>query len=199
MRDRPAWNHNVAYHHEVLAALPPGGGDVLDVGCGTGALVASLAERCRHVTGIDVDAAALASAERRLAGTGNVTLLRGDVLTAALPSASYDLVAAVASLHHLPLRPGLARLGDLVRPGGCLVVVGLSRTVSATDHLAAAAALPVAKTLRLRRGHDPVDAPIADPRESLSEIRAAAGEILPGARIRRRLLFRYVLRWRRPA
>lgn len=45
----------------------------------------------------------------------------------------------------------------------------------------------------------PVDpAPMRDPAESLREIRDAAGRILPGARLRRRLMWRYTLVWQAP-
>jgi hypothetical protein len=63
-----------------------------------------------------VDEAALAAAAVRLAGQGDVRLLRADVLDAELPESAFDLMTAVASLHHLPLPPGLARLAELVRP-----------------------------------------------------------------------------------
>jgi hypothetical protein len=36
---------------------------------------------------------------------------------------------------------------------------------------------------------------IAEPRESLREIRNTAAEVLPGAVIRRKLYYRYLLRW----
>jgi ubiquinone/menaquinone biosynthesis C-methylase UbiE len=88
------------------------------VGFALPATTAELAPRCSEVIGIDVDEAALAAAAVRLAGQGDVRLLRADVLDAELPESesAFDLVTAVASLHHLPLPPGLARLAELVRP-----------------------------------------------------------------------------------
>ena len=40
--------------------------------------------------------------------------------------------------------------------------------------------------------------PVRDPSATLAEIAAAAGARLPGAAIRRRLFFRYTLRWDKP-
>jgi len=40
--------------------------------------------------------------------------------------------------------------------------------------------------------------PVLEPRHSLGEIARAAREALPGARVRRRLFFRYTLEWTRP-
>jgi SAM-dependent methyltransferase len=197
--DRSPWNHNIAYHPLVLAAAPSPCGRALDVGCGTGLLLSELSGRCREVVGIDLDPVALAAAASRLTRVDNVMLLQADVFTADLPDAGFDLVTAVASLHHLPLRTGLTRLATLVRPGGRLVVVGMYRASTAVDYLTSAAAFPVANLLGWRRGHTPVGAPTQDPTTTLRDIRAVAGEVAPGARIRRRLLFRYTLVWTRPA
>jgi len=79
--------------------------------------------------GIDPDETALAGAAHRVADRTNVTLVRGDVMTADLQEAGFDLVAAVASIHHLPLEPALGRLATLVRPGGSLAIVGPAQRI----------------------------------------------------------------------
>ena len=51
MGEAPAgeyWNHNVHYLPVILAAVPPGCGAALDVGCGDGLLARRLAARCRE-------------------------------------------------------------------------------------------------------------------------------------------------------
>ena len=62
----------------------------------------------------------------------------------------------------------------------------------------AAAAFPTSWILRFLRGYADVGAPVQNPTETLREIRAACQELLPGAVIRRHLLFRYSLLWRKP-
>ncbi len=37
--------------------------------------------------------------------------------------------------------------------------------------------------------------PVRDPEETYDEVRAVAERVLPGVRVRRRLFFRYTLRW----
>jgi SAM-dependent methyltransferase len=54
----------------LLGAEPLRGQNVLDVGTGTGRLALALARRCRHVLGIDRDAAAVEEAARRAAALG---------------------------------------------------------------------------------------------------------------------------------
>lgn len=137
--------------------------------------------------------------------TGPARWLVGDILTVELNPAGYDVVTALSSLHHLPLRAGLARLAELVRPGGTLAVVGLYRHATLSDLAMAAVASPanalVGAVLAARgRAGKPNDdgMPVRDPETTLAEIRTAAADLLPGAVVRRRVFWRYTLHWRRP-
>jgi SAM-dependent methyltransferase len=199
------WDHNAYYHRWLLRQLPAGPARVLDVGCGAGALASRLAARAEQVDALDRAPHMTDRARSRWPQAANVRWITGDLLDAGLPlaPAGYDAVTAVASLHHMPLNPGLARLASLVRPGGVLVVVGLYRIAPADYPLepvtvAANAAMGAALALRGRAGkpHD-IDMPIASAQATLADIRAAARALTPGARIRRRLFWRYSLLWRR--
>ena len=133
---RPAatrWDHNGHYHDFLLGELPARLPRALDVGCGTGAFARRLAERCAAVDAIDVSPEMIAIARSRSAEVPGVRWLLGDVLTHDLEADGYDAVTAIASLHHLPLEPGLRRLAALVRPGGVLAVLGLARADSAAE------------------------------------------------------------------
>lgn len=188
------WNHNAHYHPYVLAAVPGGARRALDVGCGVGDLAHELAARVETVDAIDRDGGAIARARAR-ATRPNIRFSEADFL--AIDSSDYDLVTMVAVLHHLPLEAALARIPALLRPGGSCAIVGLART-HGLEHLASVAAWPVSQWLRRTRPRAPVDAPISEPHETLAEIRAAAAGHLPGARIERRLLWRYTLVWTKP-
>jgi ubiquinone/menaquinone biosynthesis C-methylase UbiE len=96
---------------------------VLDVGCGTGLLLARvLAEQPRAVVaGADLSAAMLARARERL--PERVPLLCADV--AALPFASgrFDLVLSSSSMHFwAEPQAALAELRRVLRPGGRAVI-----------------------------------------------------------------------------
>ena len=192
------WNHNEWYRRWLLRQLPFRVGSALDVGCGLGDLARSLP--ADEVTAIDASARMI---ERASATTDRVRWIHGDVLTHEL--GRYDLVTAEASLHHLPLREGLSRLAGLVRPGGSLVVIGLYTTSTRADRamelvtLPANAAVGLAKAIKGTGGkpHD-TEMPIVMTAPTLPEIRAAAAEIVPGARIRRHVFWRYSLVWRAP-
>ena len=53
---------------------------VLEIGCGTGAITELLAERCRHVVGVEIDDRLCAVMRGTLADVPNLTLVRGSIL-----------------------------------------------------------------------------------------------------------------------
>lgn len=137
----------------------------------------------------------------------NIRWLTGDVLNSELPLGAYDVVTAIASLHHLPLEQGLRRLTGLVRPGGHLAIVGLARAESFRDYLPALATVPIDpvigawKAMRREdrlRAHDP-PVPLRDPTTTVQDVADAARQLLPGATLRRHLFYRYTLIWQKPA
>jgi SAM-dependent methyltransferase len=197
MPRRPStWNHNIHYHPLVLRALPKNAVRVLDLGCGQGLLTRKLAQRCRDVVGLDLDRDALTAA--RNAGTQNITYVEADVMTYRFPDESFDMIAGIAVLHHLPLDAALARLRALLKPGGVLCIIGLYRFGSVLDYVTAAAAVPASLAIRGFRGQADVGAPTSDPAETLDEIRERVRVALPGSRLRRHLFFRYSLVWTKP-
>lgn len=196
------WNHNVAFHRRIVRDAALRGGNALDVGCGDGLLLAHLATVCRCVVGLDPDVQVVARARRRLEQNPQAEVLLDDVMDPDLPQriGTFETVSCVATLHHLPLEPAMARLSELVAPGGRLIVVGLAANGSLWDWvLSALAVLPLRVVGTLRRETPDIGVVTRPPRETLAEIRAAASRMLPGATIRRRFYYRYTLIWDRPA
>jgi SAM-dependent methyltransferase len=82
--------------------------------------------------------------------------LRGQVRESALQNAirptacsaiglhteSFDLVTAVASLHHMDAAAVLEHMRDLLRPGGVLAVVGLAREITPAEAILRLRAIP---------------------------------------------------------
>ncbi|WP_370525981.1 class I SAM-dependent methyltransferase [Cellulomonas sp. JH27-2] len=189
------WNHNTHYHRLVLDAVPRGATSALDIGCGEGVLARELAEHVDRVVGIDLDQPSIDLA--RAAG-GGVDYVLGDALTYPLDSA--DVVASVATLHHVDARVGLRRFAELVRPGGRLVVVGLARIDGLRDAPRELAAATVNAVQTRRRGYWEHSAPtVWPPPETYGSMRAIVADELPGARFRRHLYWRWSLVWERPA
>jgi SAM-dependent methyltransferase len=201
------WDHNAHYHRWLLGQLPAAPERVLEAGCGAGVLAARIAERAGRVDAVDRSPAMIAQARALHPQAPRVRWLTGDLLDPGLPldPGGYDVVTALSSLHHLPLRPGLARLAGLLRPGGVLVIVGLYRNASAAEYAFEAfrqpanAVVGVVMAARGRAGK-PHDAgmPVWPAEASWREITAAARDLVPGARLRRRFFWRYSLLWHRP-
>lgn len=202
------WNHNNHYHGYLLRQLPAHVGHALDVGCGTGAFSRQLAHRAARVLGVDFSPEMVAQARARSAAYTNIRYEVADVRTWAWPAAGFDCIASIATLHHLPLADVLSRMRDALRPGGVLAVLDLYQAESPVDFAAAALALPLSVVLRLLKNHrlqDPLPVRQAwaahgphDHYLTLAEVRRAAEPLLPGVRVRRHVLYRYSLVWRKP-
>jgi ubiquinone/menaquinone biosynthesis C-methylase UbiE len=113
-----------------IDALDPAPGDhVLDVGCGSGHAVALLAERVGrsgYVTGVDGSATMIAQASKtnaRAIAAGQVRLMVADFDHLPFDPASFDGIVAsnVIYFWNDPARI-VARLRDLLKPGGRLVI-----------------------------------------------------------------------------
>ncbi|MFG2784480.1 class I SAM-dependent methyltransferase [Streptomyces prunicolor] len=204
------WSHNAHYHPWLLRQLPRRFGRALDVGCGSGDLVRLLAARSAGgVEGIDSDPQIIARA-RELTPPGvpgvpgvpavfTVTDAR-----VGIPAGPFDVITCVAALHHLPFAETLTRFRDQLAPGGTLVVVGCAREADAVDDALGlvSVALNLAMGRLKNRGRRAVTRPVAmtavtrPPEMTFAEIRREAVRLLPGARLRRRLFWRYTLVWR---
>lgn len=193
------WNHNTAFHAEIVRRCNETVGDIVDVGCGDGLLVSHLAGTGRRVVGIEPDLEAAEQARRRCSDLANVTVMESRFEDAALDDGAFGFIALVATLHHMEISAALGRCARLLHRGGRLYVLGLTRLSSTTDFAFAVASMPRARLVGAMR-HEawPEGVPTTDPRETFSDIRDHAGNLLPGARLRRRAYYRYSLEWTKP-
>jgi 2-polyprenyl-3-methyl-5-hydroxy-6-metoxy-1,4-benzoquinol methylase len=189
------WNVNIHYDARLAACVPATARSVLDVGCGDGFLAARLAGRVPLVVAIDVDAPVLGRARARFPDA-TVSWCHGDVLTHPLEAGSFDAVVSNAALHHLgDSRAALLRLGQLVRPGGVLAVVGFARMQWRDWPWAVAAFVARGIAIRVRPKWEHTAPTVWPPPDTYRQLRQVARQALPGSRIRRLLLGRYLLIW----
>jgi len=194
------WNHNTAYHPELLASVPTSVSHVLDVGCGDGLLLQKLSARTNQVTGIDPDVSAVAQAKARFSERAGVHIILGDFLNSPeLDIQRFELITCVATLHHLPLFAGLERMRSLLTPGGQLRIVGIAANSTVIDWIISVVLLvPIRLMSKIHHESGYSDMTTARPSETFTEIREAAAATLPGSRVRRRFYYRYTIAWTKP-
>ena len=101
-------------------------GDLLDVGCGRGAILKLLASRANRAVGVDIDADArqIARAELMLAGIPNCSLRKGDMYRLPFDDAEFNtiIIDDVLANAKKPVR-ALEEARRLLKPGGRLFIL----------------------------------------------------------------------------
>jgi SAM-dependent methyltransferase len=123
-RDRLiAWSHGRRFQVALDLAARVGGSRVLDYGCGDGSFLALLrrgADAPAYAVGVEIAPDLVADCRSRLSQTG-VLFMHVDELGA--PAAAFDTIYCMEVLEHVVDRePVLARLQQMLAPGGHLVV-----------------------------------------------------------------------------
>lgn len=117
------------YQQQLLNQVPEGA-SLLEIGVGTGGLLAELAARAAKVIGVDHSPAMLEEARHRLDGIGidGIELRLGEMSHLPLPDASVECVVANMVLHHAadPAEV-LAEIRRVLIPGGTLLLADLAR------------------------------------------------------------------------
>lgn len=157
----------VANRHEENDALlqlaaPAPADRALDVGCGPGAVLAALAPSVRYAVGVDVTAAMLEQARKRLRdlsaarAAGPAALVRGAAEGLPFRDGVFSLAVTTYTLHHFgDPRMVLREMVRVVGPGGRVIVADL---VGADDDRARAL------QNEIERLRDPAHGEMAGPR-----------------------------------
>ena len=99
--------------------------DVLDIGCGNGALLNALRDRIASGAGVDESAGMIAQAKKRNAGLENLSfsVIDGPVLPFA--DASFDVVISMMSFRYLDWDPLLREVKRVTRAGGKFLILDM--------------------------------------------------------------------------
>ena len=105
--------------------LPTGKIDILDIGCGNGALLNALAAQIGSGVGVDESAAIIERARRKNSEISNLKfeIIKGPVLP--FPDDSFDAVTSLMSFRYLDWDPLLAEIKRVMRPGGKFLIIDM--------------------------------------------------------------------------
>jgi ArsR family transcriptional regulator len=111
--------------HALLALLDPNL-VVGDLGCGTGHVSGLIAPHVSRVIAVDASADMVHAARRRLKGTTNVDVRRGELEALPIDADQLDVAIVALVLHHAP-DPArtLAEVCRVLKPGGRVLVVDM--------------------------------------------------------------------------
>lgn len=203
------WDHSGDYSGFLLREVPGNCREALDIGCGTGTFTRLLARRSNRVRAIDLSPEMIRIARARSEQIPNVDFQVADVMALPLPARHFDCIVSIATLHHLPLAEMLARMKAALKNDGVLLVLDLFAPEGPMDAIRNTIAMPVSvgkRFLRTGRLKPPravrkawADHGRHDSYSTLTQVREICTEVLPGAKIRKHLLWRYSIVWKKIA
>ena len=197
MREKlPYWNHNTAYFRWIRSQIG-NRCDILDVGCGDGALCRYLEAPDRQIIGIDPSGECIGRA-RAEQSEGEQRFLQCTFEEYECPLESLDAVIFLASLHHMDAELAIDKATALLRPGGVLIVVGLAQPSSLRDKvIEMLRVIParIGSALHQMEDSEYLGIPTSYRLNTLDEIRQIAQRYLPGAQMKNGLYYRYLLSW----
>jgi ubiquinone/menaquinone biosynthesis C-methylase UbiE len=205
--DRQEWNHNNHYHSFLLKQLPTKGNTVLDIGCGTGEFSRLLAQRFDIVVAIDLSPKMIEVAKQRSQHYRNIDFQVADILQWRFPLEQFEAIASIATFHHLAVKNLLPNLKAALKPGGKLVILDLLEHENVGDFWSDLIAVPLNWLFLLKnRPIQPSPAAIEAMREHLrsdkfltrSQVKQIYPNLLPKAKIRKHLFWRYSVVWQKP-
>ncbi len=206
---RDSWDHNSHYGDFLLKHIPQNCESALEIGCGTGAFARLMAKRAGRVLALDLSPQMIQIARERSQEYANIDFRVANVLEWKFPAGQFNCVASIATLHHLPMEEMLTKMKSALKANGTLLVLDLFQGEGLPDVLRSALAVlvsPILKLLKTGRVR-----PSRAEREAwaehgqrdvyltLSQVRKICADVLPGAQVRKHLLWRYSIIWKKAA
>jgi len=109
----------------VTANLPPDG-DVLDIGCGNGALLCALSGNVKSAVGVDVSPAMIEKANHNARYEAHVSfdVIEGPRLP--YPDQSFDAIVSVLAWRYIDWDPMVAEIHRVLRPDGVVIIIDMA-------------------------------------------------------------------------
>jgi ubiquinone/menaquinone biosynthesis C-methylase UbiE len=201
------WNHNEYYHKFLLGQIPERCANALEIGCGTGKFSRLLAERAKQVLALDLSPNMIEFALRHSTRYPNINFQIADAMNVDLPAEHFDCVVSIATLHHMPCRQAINMMKQCLKTNGHLVILDMLQTKALADIFTNALAMPANLGIRLMKtgrfraplivrkawaehGRDEIYL-------TLAQVLELCEDLLPGAIVKKHLLWRYSLVWQK--
>ncbi len=206
--DDEGWTANNHYYNLLLKHVPENCENALEIGCGTGAFARQLAERCKRVVALDLSPEMIRVARSRSSEFEKLEFEMADAMTWNFPPSHFDFICSIATLHHLDQRALLPKIKDALKPRGVLVILDLVESSGLAERMLDVIGMGVSTGLRLINNGQLQPPPEVrkaweqhgkhDHYSTIKQMRALANEILPGASVKRQLLWRYTVVYQKP-
>ncbi len=204
--DEEGWSHNSHYHGLFLKQVPPNCKKVLEIGCGTGMFSRQISQKTENVLALDLSPEMIKKAKQRSAEYSNIEYQIADVMKCEFAENQFDCIVSIATLHHLSLEEILPKIKLWLKPSGIFMVLDLYEAEGAGDLVREVFAIPTSFILKLKntgRLREPKEIREAwvehgknDIYQPITNIKSICKRILPGAKIRKHLFWRYSIIWR---
>lgn len=203
--EQKGWNHNNHYHNFLLKQLPSHCQNILDLGCGTGEFSRLLTKCADRVVAIDLSPKSIFIARQKSQQYTNIDFQVADILKWKFPVDKFDAIVSIATIHHLPLEELLPILKAALKPGGKLLILDLLKYENLQDSLSDAIAVPLnwiyelLKNKHIKLSPEAVEAirehQSTDEYLTRSQILKIYTNLLPRAKVRKHLFWRYSVVW----
>ena len=100
----------------------PDGGEILEIGCGTGQATAPFARRGYRVLGVELGGNMAAAARRNLAEYPDVEIKTGNFEEYSVPEDAFDLAVSATAFHWLDPAVAYPKVARALRPGGSVAL-----------------------------------------------------------------------------
>ncbi|MDT7808869.1 MAG: hypothetical protein QOJ70_2682 [Acidobacteriota bacterium] len=203
------WEHSSHYQDFLLRHVPSSCRESLEIGCGVGNFSRLLAKSSERVLALDLSPNMIRIAKERSVLFPNIDFQVADVMSRELPAEKFDCIVTVATLHHLPMAEVLPKIKNSLKVDGVLLILDLFQAEGLIDAVTSALAVPVSIGLRLmRQGRMLAPRHVReawaehgrhDTYLTLAQVHKICSDMLPGAEVRKHLLWRYSIIWKKVA
>lgn len=191
------WNHNTAYYAWVRDEVATRG-NILDAGCGDGTLARYLGTCSNRIVGIDPSRRCIERAHAVSSDNEGIIFECVPFSSYQAPPESLDAIIFVASLHHMDATEAIEKAKGLLAPKGKIVIVGLASPASPLDwavEILRVVPCRIISAIHREISSEKREIPTSYEFPTMSDVRALSERMLPGARLRYGLYYRYLLTW----